>query len=122
MTPAFRSKWFDFSPETAPKGTAETAQSPLDGLGGSLPPLSGEKSGPPELNKFNTIEKRQPAPVVCYACHRADFWRLEVIRYTDGTSAPGPWLCGRCHPPASEEGMERFATSWNSQTVQSWHK
>ncbi len=40
----------------------------------------------------------EPAPVRCFTCHGADFWR-GLVHYTDGTQAPGPWVCRRCHPP-----------------------
>ena len=42
-----------------------------------------------------------PGPLRCFTCRGSDFWRGEVS-YVDGESRPGPWICRRCHPPASE--------------------
>ncbi len=46
----------------------------------------------------------EPAPVVCIACKGRDFWR-GIVRYTDGTEAPGPWICSRCHPRPKNDAL-----------------
>ncbi len=48
----------------------------------------------------------EPAPLRCFACHGSDFWQGRV-HYTDGTEAPGPWVCRRCHPPVPVAKQER---------------
>lgn len=48
----------------------------------------------------------EPAPLRCFTCRGGEFWRGEV-RYADGSTKPGPWVCQGCHPPAP--GAERGA-------------
>jgi hypothetical protein len=50
----------------------------------------------------------EPAPVRCFTCRGAPFWRGPV-HYANGTENPGPWICRTCHPPAP--GAEREAKS-----------
>jgi hypothetical protein len=45
----------------------------------------------------------EPGPLRCFTCRGSDFWRA-TVRYTDGKTRPGPWVCRRCHPPASGTG------------------
>ncbi len=53
------------------------------------------------LNKAALLRMLGPElPVRCLACQGSDFWR-GTVRYADGTVEPGPWVCKRCHPPAT---------------------
>ena len=48
----------------------------------------------------------EPVPVVCFACHGADFWQGPPIHYRDGSARPAPWVCSRCHPRPGGERQE----------------
>ncbi len=43
-------------------------------------------------------------PISCFTCRGSDFWR-GMVRYTDGTEAPGPWICCRCHPRPKNDAV-----------------
>jgi hypothetical protein len=52
----------------------------------------------------------EPAPVLCFLCRGTSFWR-GMVRYTDGRTRPGPWICRTCHPPAPGAEMPGAAST-----------
>ena len=62
------------------------------------------------------IEQNKPAlleavlnenPARCSVCHGDRFWQGNPIHYTDGSTAPAPWVCRTCHPPPHESMVRR---------------